>query len=61
MSYLFLAIFLKVFAKAFALPVQPGLVIGVHLPLVPLRSIEAVAFCIQFLSDFLVAMIIFFW
>ena len=33
--FLFLAIFLNVFAKAFALPVQPGLVIGVHFPLVP--------------------------
>jgi len=55
---LFLAIFLKVFARAFALPVHPGLVIGVHLPLVPLRLIEAVAFCIQFLSDFWVAIII---
>jgi hypothetical protein len=57
-AYLFLAIFLNVLAKALALPVQPGLVIGVHLPFVPLLSIEAVAFCIQFLSDFLVAIII---
>jgi hypothetical protein len=40
----FAAIFLKVFARALALPVQPGLVIGVHLPSVPLRLIDAVAF-----------------
>jgi len=63
MSYFFLlafAIFLNVSAKVLALPVQPGLVIGVHLPSVPLRLIEAETFCIHFLSDFLVAMTIFF-
>jgi hypothetical protein len=43
MSYFFLAIFLKVRANVLALPVQPGLVIGVHLPEVPLLLIEAVA------------------
>jgi hypothetical protein len=41
---------LNVLARALALPVQPGLVIGVHLPAVPRFLIEAAAFCIHFLS-----------
>ena len=39
-----IAIFLNVLAKALARPVQPGFVIGVHFPLVPLRLIEAFTF-----------------
>jgi hypothetical protein len=38
---------LNVLARALALPVQPGLVIGVHLPAVPRFLIEAAAFCIH--------------
>jgi len=48
--FLALAIFLNVLAKALALPVHPGFVMGVHLPSVPLRLMEAVAFCIHLLS-----------
>jgi len=48
--FLFAAIFLNVLANALALPVHPGFVIGVHLPLVPLLFIDAVAFWIHFLA-----------